>query len=224
MPQSRIFTERQFGRLIERLYPEKLRGFSGWQYELTIIYTHGKDANWVFHRGGSSVAAGVVSDAFRDEKRKILIGAAVLDVKQIVTGAMQSNSLRILPSSPGRDQVVLSSQPPSLALAKCTYEVLVTLAHEFFHMVQYWGDGNMKLSNQQYTSKFSQLREQAKRDNPHWSEERTAAEAHARHPSEKEAEQMAQQQIRLFKAEIDRREWDKYIPVQDIEWYVKRKP
>lgn len=89
-------------------------------------------------------------------------------------------------------------------------------------MVQHWNIGSEKFSKQ-YTEKYFQLLEEGKRENPHWSEGTARAAAHAHHPDEKIAEEHALRRIKDFKIEIDGGLWDKYIPIQDMEFYSHRK-
>ncbi len=39
MRRTKIFTERQFGNLLDRLYPGQLNKFAGWKREITWIIT-----------------------------------------------------------------------------------------------------------------------------------------------------------------------------------------
>ena len=155
---------------------------------------------------------------------------AVVDIKQIVAGERLPKSLVLTPSfgvqSPG-DPVVFGPTKArlgttSLSVAKCREGVLVVLAHELFHFVQYWKMGDMKLSQQRYTNTFNRLREEAKRKNPQLSDAEARARAHARHPSEQQAERIAQQQIAKFKTDINRGAWDKFVPMQDLKWYTRQ--
>jgi hypothetical protein len=226
-PQTRIFTERQFGDLLLRLYPGNLNKYAGWKREITILFTHGKDIAWKFHPNPGN-AAGAVSDAFVVKGEKKLCGGAAIDVKQIVEGKV-GLSIAIKPEyqvpRPGGPAIPtpkgfrIHSRKPSLKDIR--YEVIVVLAHEFFHFIQHWNNGDMKLSRQQYTNIFLRLKEQAKRENPNLTESQAGIYAHARHPWEQSAEKKARQAVARFKTEIDNGGFDHCIPIQDIRWYLE---
>lgn len=227
MRQTILFTERQFGDLLDRLYPGQLNKFAGWKREITVLYTHGKDrVAWSFHPNPGQ-ASGAVSDAFLVRSEKKLCGGAVLDLKQIIQGNV-SLSIAISPAfevtGPGRPATprpgghVIESR--KLSAAESRYNVLVILAHELFHFTQYWNTEDMKMSQRLYTKEFNRLKEQAKRENPGLSDLEAAARAHARHPWEQMAEETSRQAIAKYKKEIDEGKWDHCVPMDDIRWYA----
>jgi hypothetical protein len=228
MPQTKIYTERQFGNLTDRLFPCQLNKYKGWKREITVLYTHGKDAAWSFHPNPGQ-AAGAVSDAFLVKNEKKICGGAVIDIKQIIEGNIKlsiaaKTAYEITrpggPAMPKPGGLAIKSRKPSLAESR--YEVLVILAHELFHFTQYWNTGDMKLSQQIYTREFNRLKEQAKRENPDLSDLDAKVRAHARHSLEQQAERNARQAVARYKAEIDAGAWDRFVPMEDIRWYAAK--
>jgi hypothetical protein len=229
MPQTKIFTERQFGNLLDQLYPGRLNKYSGWKREITVLYSHGKDVAWKFHRNPGT-ASGAVSDAFLVKAEKKLCGGAVIDIKQIVEKKLKL-SIGVKPAfavtrpggpavpAPGGNQITSRKS----TLAESRYDVIIVLAHEFFHFIQYWNTGEMKLSQQQYTQIFNRLKERAKRENSNLTDSQANIYAHARHPWEQTAEKAARHAVARFKTEIDSGGWDRCVPLDDIQWYLEKR-
>ena len=208
MPASKIYTERQFGDLITRLYPEAMSRFPGWNFYLTVIYTHGKDIYWAFDQKSHGVK-GAVSDAFIDKEKKLLIGGAVLDIQQIII-SKSSQSLRL-------NWSLELDKNNRLSLPECRYEILKTLAHEFYHFVQIWHGGDTKTFKLRRLERiFEHLAKRIKKDHPDWSKERILEAAYYIHPTENIAEFRAKQSLEPFKLQIYKGIWDQYIPIEDI--------
>src|SRR5439155_8715009 len=104
------------------------------------------------------------------------------------------------------------------------YKVLETLAHEFYHFIQVWRDGDPDDFRRQFEQEFLQRAEQVRRAHPTWDPDRVGAATPAGHSREQDADRSAAGRLPLFKVEIDNGSWDQFLPVPDLEWYVRQNP
>jgi hypothetical protein len=211
--ESKVFTEYQFGRMIEKLFVEYRDTFTGWQYNLTVIYTHGRDINWPSTFVSPS-ANGLMTDAFTDDKEKILYGAALIDIRACVPKHLNAGLIRT-------GSNIIEFRKPTLFEYKKS--VLLVLAHEIYHMIQFWLEGNRLFSYVRYGIEFIQTRNRLKREHPEWDRESLTNQASTRMPMEAQAENASKEHVGKLRTEIQAGEWDKYIPVQDIEYYFDQR-
>ncbi|NIT03459.1 hypothetical protein GTO10_00755, partial [Candidatus Saccharibacteria bacterium] len=146
---------------------------------------------------------GVVSDAFLDQKHKLMVGAALIDIEKIAKDEkMKSASLLSPISITSGGPVKKRFRSPSFS--KLRYEVLHVLAHEFLHFIQHWNAGDSETANENYTRIWLKIREQAEEQNPDWDDDMLSASAHARHPLEQEAQRLSGVRLSKYRMEIER--------------------
>ena len=222
MATARIFTEKQCGRVLTNLYSPELADFAGHQIQLTMIYTDGKDANWS-HFSSTPETKGVMTGAFLIPKSRIAAGGALVDLKACAAGvSMGKLGLRV---GIGGSPTTVHNR--SANLAELRYAVIRTLAHEVFHMIQAWRAGNTYDGNEvitpsslRYTETFKRLMDQIARNHPNQSSAFVGAAAHARHPSEQEAEQFAGGRLARYRTSVERGDWDVCLPIDILKTYI----
>lgn len=230
-PQIRTFTERHFKNLFWKLYQQEMSKLHHWNQEITVLFTYGKGKIW------SSLNVrnprGMVSDAFLDHERKLMVGAALIDIEKIakdetmmsasvVSSFISTYGLSTVLSPSGGGPLYIQFGSRSLSLSKLRYEVLHVLAHEFLHFIQLWNVGDSEAAHKNYMRIWLKIREQAEEQHPDWDDDMLSAAAHARHPSEQEAERLSGVRLSKYRMEIERGDWDQYLPIRDLGWYVNR--
>ena len=219
MQQARMFTERHCKTALYTLYSPELYDFAGYQPQITIIYTHGKDHNWQELGVNDSSASGVVAGAFLNHKQRFIAGAALIDLQTCKPSPRLS-----LTVSMGGAMKMHSSVP---TLAEYHYKPIQVLAHEIFHFIQHWRAGD-ELDGDDIDSKFSKsyartyhsIRDAVRKKNPNWSDELIDSATHAKHPREQAAQRFAVARLAKYRRQVERGDWDSCLPIEDMQAYI----
>jgi len=216
-----MFTENQCGRVLINLFGPEMYDFAGYQVQLTVIYTNGKDIGWS-EFPSSENTKGVMTGAFLIPKSRIAAGGALIDIKECATSASIGKvSLQV---GIGGGQSSFHTRTASLAQVR--FEVISALAHEIFHMIQAWRAGDtydgkevISPSSLRYTQTFKRLMDEIARTNPKRSTAFVRGAAHAGHPSEREAEQFSRGRVERFRKLIEAGHWDECLPIDALKKY-----
>lgn len=219
-----ILTETELGKLLYLLYPHEMKELPSWSLELTVFFTHGKGPSWGNTSGAKTV--GIVSGAYQDVERQLLVGAVLIDMAAVV-GKHVKHSLLVgfpaLPSlsdykpviKPEKSRIVLRR----IRLSEIRYEMMFSMAHELYHCFQCWLAGEKQMKRE-YFRIMSELFKQRKAETPRIPNIEAYSWAYKRNPLEEQASFAAENALRVHKADIRSGAFDKYLPMNEIHWYI----
>jgi hypothetical protein len=201
--------ESQLRGFLPDIFASLLTDFPPWPQELTFFFTEGKNnpENW-WPKNVTRSANGVVLSAFRDEDRKVLVGAALIDFLQ--EQKPDNSSLRVAQSSSGKPS--LADSKKSIPMLKIS--IFNTMAHEYVHFTQHWVvDTEKKISNE-YSNIWKNVRQKIIEQSPNAPDDEIALNeaVYVAHPLEVDAKEYSKFKLKRYVMDITRGFWDSKLP------------
>ena len=163
-----MYTEKQCGRVLNRIFGTELAEFAIYQIQLAVIYTDGKDFSWSKWPSGKDIK-GVMTGAFLIPDSRIASGGTLIDLK----ACAESASCGKLSINAGFGGSPPTFQRRNIKLSDLRFAVISTLAHEIFHMIQSWRGGDIFEGKKiisptiiQYTRIYNRLENQMAHNHP----------------------------------------------------------
>ena len=213
-PAKIVFkTDVHFGHFFRKLYQKEMFEMGIRKPNIRCVFTVGEDNHhwrtaYATGTGTGTHTAGMTVEADRTPNMAEYYGTMLIDLNVFFR-----NKTRL--STANRDSGI-ERPAQKVNFNQPRYEVLATMAHEYYHMIQVWrvGDDQHK---REYASTHAELRrekrEQLKKAGRNIDETAVWAHAHGNHPHELAAESISRDRLAPYRKDIDKGLWDGALPI-----------